>query len=55
MGYSPWGHKESDTTERLSTSRQGPRPVRAKMSALLWVQAPVSLLGWSRPLVCSPE
>ena len=20
MGYSPWGHKESDTTERLSTS-----------------------------------
>ena len=19
MGYSPWGHKESDTTERLST------------------------------------
>ena len=22
MGYSPWGHKESDTTERLSTSTQ---------------------------------
>ena len=21
MGYSPWGHKESDTTERLSTAR----------------------------------
>ena len=20
MGYSPWGHKESDTTERLSTA-----------------------------------
>ena len=20
VGYSPWGHKESDTTERLSTS-----------------------------------
>ena len=19
MGYSPWGHKESDTTDRLST------------------------------------
>ena len=19
MGYSPWGHKESDTTERLNT------------------------------------
>ena len=21
-GYSPWGHKESDTTERLSTAQQ---------------------------------
>ena len=21
-GYSPWGHKESDTTEQLSTSRK---------------------------------
>ena len=21
LGYSPWGHKESDTTERLSTQR----------------------------------
>ena len=21
MGYSPWGHKESDTTERLSTAQ----------------------------------
>ena len=21
-GYSPWGHKESDTTERLSTTQQ---------------------------------
>ena len=20
MGYSPWGHKESDTTEKLSTA-----------------------------------
>ena len=27
MGYSPWGHKESDTTERLSTPSRdiGPR------------------------------
>ena len=24
MGYSPWGHKESDTTERLSTHAQDP-------------------------------
>ena len=23
MGYCPWGHKESDTTEQLSTSMQG--------------------------------
>ena len=22
-GYSPWGHKESDTTERLSVHRRG--------------------------------
>ena len=22
MGYSPWGHRESDTTERLSTHMQ---------------------------------
>ena len=22
MGYSPWGHKELDTTERLSTAQQ---------------------------------
>ena len=21
MGYSPWGHKESDTTERVSTAQ----------------------------------
>ena len=21
MGYSPWGHKKSDTTERLSTAQ----------------------------------
>ena len=23
MGYSPWGHEESDTTERLSTTQAG--------------------------------
>ena len=22
VGYSPWGHKESDTTEQLSTQKQ---------------------------------
>ena len=22
MGYNPWGHKESDVTERLSTAQQ---------------------------------
>ena len=22
VGYSPWGHKESDTTERLSTEKE---------------------------------
>ena len=23
MGYSPWGHKESDTTKQLSTAQHG--------------------------------
>ena len=25
MGYRPWGHKESDTTEQHSTAREEPR------------------------------
>ena len=33
-GYSPWGHKESDTTERLSTHAPGSL-VAATLSASL--------------------
>ena len=39
-GYSPWGHKESDTTERLSTTKIGDYkyflPYEYQMSALLY-------------------
>ena len=39
-GYSPWGHKESDTTERLSTTKIGDNkyflPYEYQMSALLY-------------------
>ena len=28
-GYSPWGHKELDTTEQLITHKSSPRPQRA--------------------------
>ena len=27
VGYSPWGHEESDTTERLHDSRKKPKVV----------------------------
>ena len=38
MGYSPWGRKESDTTERLS------------MSTKAWkLQGLTRVLGWSGP------
>ena len=29
MGYSPWGCKESDTTERLTLSEFSPRPLQS--------------------------
>ena len=34
MGYSPWGHKESDTTERL-TLREGSKPSGEPGSVIL--------------------
>ena len=37
-GYSPWGHKESDTTERLSTHQHAP-PRTAQPVALTLGQA----------------
>ena len=52
MGFSPWGHKESDTTERLSTTC---RAMKVKVlvafdSVTPWTeahQAPLSM-GFSR-------
>ena len=32
MGYSPWGHKESDTTERLSNNKKSENGLRARGS-----------------------
>ena len=37
MGYSLWGHKDSDTTERLST------PVIAITGVIAWS----TVIGWS--------
>ena len=35
MGYSPWGYKESDMTERLSTAFTGRTNVEAE-APILW-------------------
>ena len=34
MGYSPWGHKESDTTKRLKNNT-APHPIKAHQAKLL--------------------
>ena len=31
MGYSPWGHKELDTTERLNIHTHAHDPIVAKL------------------------
>ena len=36
VGYSPWGHNESDTTEWLTTHTQGSQRVRHDRSDLAW-------------------
>ena len=33
VGYSPWGHKESDTTEQLSTAQHRLQFITYKMGA----------------------
>ena len=39
MGYRPWGHKESDTTEQLTHTRtQSLVPVKLDIRKLIWVQ-----------------
>ena len=36
MGYSPWGHKESDTTERLSPAQHSNVYIGGKTDVLFW-------------------
>ena len=43
VGYSPWGHKESDTTERLSTSFQ-----RRFREHFLWAAFKELIILWKR-------
>ena len=43
VGYSPWGHKESDTTERLSTSFQ-----RRFRKHFLWAAFKELIILWKR-------
>ena len=48
VGYSPWGHKESDTTEQLHFTMALvwlPRSVVKRIS-LLMQETPVPSLGW---------
>ena len=44
MGYSPWGRKESDTTEKLSTARQRGLHVQSSESPLFTESKPVRFL-----------
>ena len=38
MGYSPWGHKDLDTIEQLSTAQHGmPYRLKALIAAIYWV------------------
>ena len=39
VGYSPWGHKESDTTEQLSTHIHTHRYIHKKMCTQIHTQA----------------
>ena len=57
MGYSPWGYKESDTTEQLSTAQHGRFCfIWASLVAQLVKNLPamqethVRSLGWEDPL-----
>ena len=38
-GYSPWSHKESDTTEQLSTAR-----CRGEMTIICWLEREMALV-----------
>ena len=40
MGYSPWGGKESDTTERLSTNNSV-RSAELRMESVLSLSSPM--------------
>ena len=51
MSYSPWGRKESDTTERLSTalSFNNKRKVSFPSSALTTPESVILMAGVSQP------
>ena len=51
-GYSPWGHKESDTTEQLSTAPEKWASLVAQTVKNLpaMLEARVQSLGWEDPL-----
>ena len=38
MGYSPWGHKESDITEQLSTHKHTHVIHQARSQAYIWTE-----------------
>ena len=40
VGYSLWGHKESDTTERLSNNRVGSSKPQGVGAVRLWLSLP---------------
>ena len=48
MGYSPWGHKESNMTERLSLTRSQVAQMVKNLPAMQKTQ--VQSLGWEDPL-----
>ena len=55
MGYSPWGGKKSDTTERLGlfkslmgTSRQRRFSTLPFLALALWADSVLLALGWKR-------
>ena len=47
VGYSPWGHKESDKTEWLSTAQQDASVVSDQLFETIACQAALSM-GFSR-------
>ena len=53
MGYSPWGRKESDTTERLSTARVKSKVPGTPMLVLLWWEDSLPRYQGHTDLLCA--